>query len=201
MRRLIVAVAVAVLFAPAAFAAVTVQRGDRIAMLRPADGEVDTWLLNRVRVNVTNELRSLGIDAFDARQTYADAQATRRSDARYLLEVRSARTATRVVPVDVAPVTPGVVPTGAAATGPVSAVMVPDTSTTIDLELRLYDAATFDLVRTYEVHENVSTSPAFGAGPRFFFLIPFPRYVSSRQAASAAAREAALKIANVNQIE
>ena len=199
MKRLIIAVAV--LYAPALFGALVVQRGDRVAMLRAADGEVDTWLLNRVRVNLTNELRSLGIDAFDARLTYADAKTARRADARYLLDVRSARTATRVVPVDVSPLTPAVIPTGAVATGPASAVMVPDTSTTIDLELRLYDAATLDLVRTYEVHENVSTGPAFGAGPRFVFLMPFPRYVSTREAARAAAREAALKIANVNQIE
>lgn len=197
MKRLIVAGCL--LAAPTASAAVHVAPGDRVAVVQPAatDEQRDSWLLNQVRRRLTVELRSLGVAALDAQYTYADAVTNRSAEARYLVDLVAVNASRGVVPADV---TPRLVPPGSVAVSATNEVLVSDISTTIDLELRLYDGETFQLLQTFEVHENVSGAPAFGVD-KFWALMPFPRYVSARSAARAAAREAALKIADINQIE
>jgi hypothetical protein len=192
MKPLLLALSLVV--AVSANALTVVSAGDRVAVLRPDD---QSSIAGEVRRNLTLELRTLGVDAFDANFVFADAKSADSNGARYLLQVVSIDTKVKTEVL------------GDVVTSPVSSTLITDIRATVNVELRLYDAKSLTLLRRYEVHENApDNGPLFGAGsigPRGvsvgpFFLWPFVRHSKARSAARAAAREAALMVANVNQL-
>lgn len=151
--------------------------GDRVAVVR-TDGQ--GAIADEVRSNLARELRGAGIEAVDG----ADA------DARYLLEVVNAEAATGSE-------------SGTAWTGRLSGLRLTAMHATVNVELRLYDARTHELVRSFELHQSGPDGPVLGSGvtagiPSEFgswILRPFVRRSQTHAAARAAAHEAALKLA------
>ncbi|HEV2722590.1 MAG TPA: hypothetical protein VG323_21385 [Thermoanaerobaculia bacterium] len=155
----------------------TLAAGDRVAVVR-TDGQ--GAIANEVRSNLARELRGVGIDAVDG----ADA------GARYLLEVVSADAESTT-------------DSATAWAGGLSGVRLTSIHAVVNVELRLYDARSHELVRAFEIHQSGPDGPVLGGGvvagipTEFgsFLLRPVVRRSQTHAAARAAAHEAALKLA------
>jgi len=155
---------------------VSLTAGDRVAVVRTDNQGA---VADEVRANLARELRTVGIDAVDG----ADA------GARYLLEVVNA---------DASSTTEA----GTVWTGGLSGVRLTATHATVNVELRLYDAHTHELLRSFEIHQSGPDGPVLGSGVSAgipielgsWIVRPFVRRSQTHAAARAAAHEAALKI-------
>lgn len=158
----------------------TPQPGARIGVLR-ADGESQI-----VQRDLCSELRALGFDAFDARIPFADLTRGERPAADFYVDVVSTRAANH-------PVAGGEV--GDGRVGVDLAVVVSNVAAAV----RVYDAATLELVDQYDLQQDRTAvlPTAIGFGRFFWARIPLPFVQSAqiRSVAHAVAHEAAHRIA------
>ncbi len=194
MKRALFACLIVLAASPALAFRTTLRRGDRVAVLRPQlrdDYRGAESVARTVCHYLQRELRSRGLDAFDARLTYDDVVRDGRTDADYYVEVVSSDAAA-------APV--GGVGIGNRNVGVDVAVVISRVAAT----LRLYDGRTLELIDTLDLRRNSSAlmPTAIGIGGdrvSLWLAIPFVQYSRYRAAARAVAQDAAEQIASVRK--
>ncbi len=191
MKRALIACLLAAVAVPALAFRTTLRRGDRVAVLRPQitdDDRGEERVAKTVCVYLQRELRSRGMDAYDAHMTYDDVRREGSTDVDYYVEVVASNVAS--VPV-------GEVGVGNRNVGVDVAVIVSHVAAT----LRIYDGRTLEVIDTIALRRNASAimPTAIGIGGDrvgLWLAIPFVQYSRYRAAARAVAQDAAAQIAS-----
>jgi hypothetical protein len=170
------------LAAHAAFAFDSARRPARIAVLR---GESDAQMA--VADALRRELRARGLDAFDAERTYDEVVDDRTDIADYYVEITGGEATTEDYG-------------GIGISGPHADVELGVVVSRLAAELRVYDAATMEVLATQNLSKRstavLPTSVGIGGRALYAFVaLPFIERAQHRSVARAAARDAASLVA------
>ena len=182
MKRILLAVLITLVAIPAFAFKTTLRRGDRVAVLHPADGYGQDIALAVTR-NLARELRERGVDANDVRYTYDELRNDDSVSADYFIEVVR----------------------GDADAAPRGGIGVGDYSVGVDISvvvahvaarLNLYDGRTLELIDSYDFQRRATSvmPTGIGVGRRnlgLWVALPFVQMARYRAAARAVATEAA----------
>ncbi|HVS30848.1 MAG TPA: hypothetical protein VMS98_05280 [Thermoanaerobaculia bacterium] len=182
MKRLALAMLVLFVALPAAAFKTTVRRGDRVGVLRPAEG-YGHGVASVVTRSLERELRERGVDATDTRLTFDQLRDDDRGQADFYIEVVR----------------------GDGDAHALGGVGVGDSSLGVDLSIvvahvaarvNLYDGRTFELIDAYDFQRRASAvmPTGIGVGRRsvgLWVALPFVQMARYRAAARAVAAEAA----------
>jgi len=185
MRRLLIALLILVPGAALAFD--DTPATPRVGVLRQAGDLIhhDALVADSVHRFLGEELRDRGLDAFDARATYAEAVEDGYADADYLIEVVS--------------VADGGEYGGVGLGGPHGGVELSLSVARVLAEVRIYDGRTYELIASEDLRKRskavLPTALAIGGRRSWLSLaVPIAQWAQYRNVARAAARDAASRI-------